>query len=107
MLAVLLALLLGPQAATPPGGEDPPPARPGTVVRVSVGLVQVDAVVTDKQGHQVTALTAADFVIKEGGQEREITQLSYLRLSPPPATGGAASVTSAAAGTAPGPPGPH
>src|SRR5436190_13171514 len=85
MLAGLLALLLGPQAATPARTEEVAVWRPGTVVRVSVGLVQVDAVVTDKQGRQVTDLTAADFVIKEGGQEREITQLSYVRLTPPPA----------------------
>ena len=83
MLGGLLALLLGPQAAAPARAEDPTPTRPDIVIRVTVGLVQVDAVVTDKQGRQVTDLTPADFVIKEGGQEREITQLSYVRLSPP------------------------
>jgi VWFA-related protein len=78
-----LALLLAA-----PAGQEPPPAQPATVVRVTVGLVQVDAVVTDKQGRPVTDLTPADFVIREGGQEREITHLSYVRLAPP--TGSAA-----------------
>jgi VWFA-related protein len=84
LIAAALALLLaGPAAAA--AGQEPPPARSGIVVRVTVGLVQVDAVVTDKQGHPVTDLTPADFVIREAGQEREITHLSYVRLTPPPA----------------------
>ena len=81
-----LALLLAAPAVTA-AVQEPPSAQPATVVRVTVGLVQVDAVVTDDQGRQVTDLTPADFVIKEGGQEREITHLSYVRLAPPPASG--------------------
>jgi VWFA-related protein len=84
MLARLLALLLLPPAATAAPAEDPAASPPGIVVRVTVGLVQVDAVVTDKQGRQVTDLTASDFVIREAGQEREITQAAYVRLSAPP-----------------------
>lgn len=91
-----LALLLAGQAATDAGQEAPPGV---TVVRVTVGLVQVDAVVTDNQGRQVTDLTPADFVIKEGGQERQITHLSYVRLAPPTAAG----ATELAPAPSPGP----
>jgi VWFA-related protein len=85
LIAAPLALLLAAPAAT--AGQEPPPAWPGTVVRVTVRLVQVDAVVTDKQGRQVTDLTPADFVIKDGGQEREIAHLTYVRLAPPTESG--------------------
>jgi VWFA-related protein len=80
MIAAPLALLLASAAAAEAG--PPPPEWPGAVVRVTVGLVQVDAVVTDKEGRPVTDLTPADFAIKEGGQEREITHLTYVRLAP-------------------------
>ena len=83
IVAALALLLAGPAVAA--AGQEPPPAGSGIVVRVTVGLVQVDAVVTDKQGHPVTDLTPADFVVKEGGREREIMHLSYVRLAPPPA----------------------
>ena len=43
--------------------------------------------VTDDQGRPVSDLTPADFVIREGGQEREITHVSYVRLALPPASG--------------------
>jgi VWFA-related protein len=88
LIAAPLALLLAAPAA-PAAGQEPEPAQPETVVRVTVGLVQVDAVVTDKQGRQVTNLTPADFVIREGGQERDITHVSYVRLAPPVASGAA------------------
>jgi hypothetical protein len=77
-----LALLAAAQVPNPP----PPPEAP-LVVQVSVEVVQVDAVVTDDKSRQITDLTPADFVIKEGGQEREIAHLSYVRLSAPMAPG--------------------
>lgn len=58
-------------------------------MRVTVGLVQIDAVVTDRQGRHVTDLGPADFIVREGGQEREITQANYVALTSS-ATGSAA-----------------
>ncbi len=87
-LAALLALSLvaaTPQAASPP--QQPPSAAP--VVRVTTSLVQVDAVVTDKDERHVTDLTAADFEIYEDRRKQEITHCSYVALpklaAPPPA----------------------
>ena len=54
------------------------------VIRVSTELVQVDAVVTDKQGRQVTNLTAKDFEIVEDGIKRPITHFRYVSFEPLP-----------------------
>ena len=40
------------------------------IFRVDVNLVQVDAVVTDKEGRPVTDLSAEDFVILQDGREQ-------------------------------------
>lgn len=53
------------------------------VIRVTVNLVQVDAVVTDSKGRQVTDLKAEDFEIVEDGRPQKITNFSYIRLAPP------------------------
>ncbi|MBN2241804.1 MAG: VWA domain-containing protein [Acidobacteria bacterium] len=53
------------------------------VFRVDVNLVQVDAVVTDKNGRPVTDLTAGDFIILQDGKPQEITNFSLVRLPAP------------------------
>ncbi len=77
LLAVALAAL-----AAPAGQVESP------IIRVTVNLVQVDAVVTDSKGRQVTDLKAEDFEITEDGRPQKITNFSYIRLAPPsqPAT---------------------
>jgi VWFA-related protein len=69
-LMVLVAAPLTPQQT----GEQS--ARP--VIRVTVDLVQVDAVVTDSQGHRVTDLKPEDFQILEDGKPQKITHFSYV-----------------------------
>jgi VWFA-related protein len=70
------------QAATPGATAPASPTAQNTahqkdVVRIGVTLVQVDAIVTDKQGRQVTDLTADDFEIFEDGKRQLITNFSY------------------------------
>ncbi|MBN1126573.1 MAG: VWA domain-containing protein [Sedimentisphaerales bacterium] len=60
--------------------HDPAEAK---VFRVNVNLVQVDAVVTDKDGRPVIDLTADDFVILQDGKPQEITNFSLVRTSAP------------------------
>ena len=48
------------------------------VLRVSVNLVQLDAVVTDHKGRQVTNLTADDFQVFQDGKQQKITHFSYI-----------------------------
>ncbi len=97
------ALALTLVAASPQAPPQPPSAAP--VVRVTTSLVQVDAVVTDKNDRHVTDLTAADFEIFEDGRRQEITHCSYVALpklpTPPPAA-----PTAAGAAVPPPPPAP-
>jgi VWFA-related protein len=50
-----------------------PPAPP---LRVTSRLVQVDVIVLDKDGHQVTGLTKDDFTILDQGQRQQIATFS-------------------------------
>lgn len=48
------------------------------VVKISTSLVQLDAVVTDKEGHPVINLMADDFEIWQDGKPQKITNLVYI-----------------------------
>jgi VWFA-related protein len=50
-----------------------------TIVRISVDLVQMDAVVTNSKDAPVTDLTAQDFIILQDGKPQEITNFSFVR----------------------------
>src|ERR1041385_4077638 len=60
------------KAPTPPGDDR---------IVVTTNLVQVDAVVTDKNGKQVTDLRPDDFELSEGGHTRNIVAFSYIGLT--------------------------
>src|SRR5215210_7633790 len=76
-LALTLVLLV-PTAAQQPRsaqGEE-------EVVRITSSLIQIDAVVLDSEGRQVTDLTAEDFELSEDGRAQAITNFSYVDNSP-------------------------
>src|SRR5262249_31828887 len=75
-----------------------------TVLRVTVNLVQVDAVVTDNKGKQVTGLNADDFQIFQDGKPQKITHFSYISTTGP--TPAAPSPVKAGAGRSVAPPPP-
>jgi VWFA-related protein len=76
-------------AQSPPASSAPPP-----IVRVEVNLVQVDAVVTDRHGRQVTDLKAGDFEVLEDKKPRPIIGVNYVRnASMQPANSAAAKTT--------------
>jgi len=77
----LLALMAQPPVAHGPSN---PPSRSqeGIVFRVTTSLVQIDAVVTDRKGRQVTDLSPADFEILADGKPQTITHFSYVRVAP-------------------------
>jgi VWFA-related protein len=54
------------------------------VVRITSKLVQLDVVVTDREGRQVTDLRAEDFEILEDGRPQQITNFSYVSTGPAP-----------------------
>src|SRR5262249_9282455 len=48
------------------------------VVRITTTLVQVDAVVTDKSGRQITDLRPDDFLVLQEGRPQRVAHLSYI-----------------------------
>lgn len=75
LLCVTL-MLAAPGAAQTPA----PTAKPDTddVVKITTKLVQVDVVVTDKNGNQVRELDAADFELLQDGRRQKITGITYV-----------------------------
>src|SRR5581483_8144150 len=57
--------------------------NPDNTIRITVNLVQVDAVVTDSKGKQVTDLQSKDFEILQDGKQQKITHFSYVSTVPP------------------------
>jgi VWFA-related protein len=53
------------------------PVDEDDVVKITTQLVQLDAIVTDDKGNQVTDLTADDFEILQDGKPQKITNFSY------------------------------
>ncbi|HZG54040.1 MAG TPA: VWA domain-containing protein [Pyrinomonadaceae bacterium] len=102
LLAPLAGSAQQPRSAppSPPAQTTPPPTTPPAqsptpddsgggdddVVRITTNLVQVDAVVVDKKGKQVTDLMPDDFEIFEDKRPQKLTNFSYvLTESAPPA----------------------
>jgi VWFA-related protein len=94
--ALLLSLLLLSQALNAPAQQQGTPAsnpapQRGTsnpyddeVVRITTNLVQIDAVVLDKNGRYVTDLRPEDFEVVEDGKRQEVTNFSYVDVEPGP-----------------------
>lgn len=81
LLILLLAVgQIAARAQTP--SPTPPKVDDDDVVVINTSLIQVDAVVVDKKGRQVTDLKAADFDIFENGVKQEITNFSYVVVTP-------------------------
>lgn len=83
-----------------------PPRQQEDVIRVNTNLVQVDVIVTDKDGRRVADLRAEDFEIVESGKKQQITHFSYLDFSggsaaPDEAAGNAGRTPSGVAPTLP------
>ena len=82
----LVALSLILSLFAPLSGQTPAPAPAAQqqqqdedeVVRITTNLVQVDAVVTDKSGRQVTDLRPEEFEILEDDRPQAITNFSYV-----------------------------
>jgi VWFA-related protein len=60
------------------------------VLRITVNLVQLDAVVTDGSGRHVTDLKAGDFEIRQDGKPQRVTNATYINLGPAPSSPAAA-----------------
>ena len=52
-----------------------------SVIRITTSLVQIDAIVTDKDGKLVTDLQSGDFEILQDGKRRDVTAFSLVRVA--------------------------
>ena len=82
MTAALFAATLHASSQT----QQPP--QPPPVFRAGTNLVQVDAIVSDDQGHPLVELTAADFEVQDDGKPVAIDRVRFLGAAeyPPDAT---------------------
>jgi VWFA-related protein len=73
-----------PAASPSPATQPTPPAEVDDeeVVRITTNLVQLDLIVTDKHGKQVTDLKPEDFEVSEDGKAQKITNFSYVQTDP-------------------------
>lgn len=71
-----------PLAVPSPSQVDASGEQDDDVVRITTNLVQIDAVVTDRDGRQVTDLRPEDFEILENDRPQPITNFSYVALTP-------------------------
>lgn len=71
-----------PRPSPPPPGDTTVPQETvndeDDVVRITTNLVQMDVVVVDKKGNQVTDLRAEDFEVFEDKRPQQITNFSYI-----------------------------
>src|SRR5437879_616542 len=74
------------------------------VVRISTNLVQVDPIITDSKGKQVTDLRADEVQILEDGKPQKITNFSYITLGSTGTTAPVAPVKAADKNAPPIPP---
>jgi VWFA-related protein len=72
----------GQQRDSQKTGQEKPVSDREDIVRISVTLVQLDAVVTDKKGNPVTDLQKDDFEIYEDGKRQLITNFSFVPIQP-------------------------
>ena len=81
---LVLALLAPVRAQQQPAPSQQPvaPAADEDVVRITTNLVQLDLVVTDRNGRQVTDLRPSDFEILEDGRPQQITHFNYVNAAP-------------------------
>ena len=78
-LKTFLAFVLTVSLLAPIAAQQQQPRKPqDEVVRIDTNLVQIDVVVTDKNGKQVTDLKPEDFEISEDGKKRQLTHFSYI-----------------------------
>lgn len=76
---LLVAGSVGLSIAQPPAEQK---SAPPLVIQVGVGLIQIDASVTDRDGRPVTDLRTEEFTLEVGGEKRAITNAAFFGRAP-------------------------
>ena len=78
-----MAQQMGPPPTPKPAPQKPAPQAPDDVdvVKITTNLVQVDAVVTDRNGKHITDLRPEEVEMLEDGKPQPISDFSYIRIS--------------------------
>lgn len=102
-LPVAFALTAMLAAGLPTAAQTPAPDAPtdDDVVKLSTTLIQVDAVVTDRDGKPVSGLTASDFEVLQDGHAQPITSVNYVENPTERVANGTVGGGASRAGTAP------
>jgi VWFA-related protein len=85
LLLLFLTFVSAHSLGQTPVPKSTPAQADDDVIRVKTSLVQLDAVVVDQKGRQVTDLTANDFEVLEEGQKKTIDHFSYVTVEVPKA----------------------
>ncbi|HUE82873.1 MAG TPA: VWA domain-containing protein [Pyrinomonadaceae bacterium] len=97
---VVLAVVLIVSQFAASSGQQQQDKPKDEVVKITTNLVQLDLVVTDKDGKHIVDLKPEDFEIREDGKEQRITNFSYVTAaSSTPSSDGAATSASAETGS--------
>ena len=78
LLAVLACCAVAATPAAQTQSAAPTTRSPTPIFRLSVSLVQLDAVVSDRKGNPVTTLNADDFLVLQDGKSQKVTAASYV-----------------------------
>jgi VWFA-related protein len=77
-IGLLTAALFAAALHASPQTSQAQPPQPPPVFRAGTNLVQVDAIVTDPDGHPLVELTAADFELQDDGKPMAIDRVRFL-----------------------------
>jgi VWFA-related protein len=80
MRVIAVSALLAAVLSLAPSAQAPPPPVQGPTFRVAVDYVEVDAVVTDRDGRFVRGLTQDDFEVLEDGKPQAVTAFTLVDL---------------------------
>lgn len=78
MKRILLPFLLIASLVVSISAQQRPPRQRDDVVTITTNLVQLDVIVTDKEGRQVSDLKPEDFEVLENGKTQRLTHFSYV-----------------------------
>lgn len=73
-----ISLSVSGQTSNPSATPPPLPVVDDEVLKISTDLIQLDVVVTDKKGNQITDLKPEDFEIFVNDKKQDITNFSYI-----------------------------